>query len=189
MDEKITANEWNKRRSCPICRDIADKKVNLEGEIVTDDKTGEPIPCPICEHRDTRIFHTIGGVESQKSSSRGDTQVWNHLVSVKCMSCDFKHVVNNHVCLGEPWDEVFGFSRHLDQHEQQKHAITWSNEEAVGLRGVGAKYKKDTKLLGRGHRAKRRIETKRSQDGSSKVEWKPTTEEQKLPKFKKRKSE
>ena len=41
MDERITANEWDKRRACPICRDIADKKVNLEGDIVMDDKTGE----------------------------------------------------------------------------------------------------------------------------------------------------
>lgn len=75
MDERITAKEWNKRRECPICRDIADNKVNLEGEIVTDDKTGEPVPCPHCGHRDTRIFHNIGGVESKKSSTRGDTQV------------------------------------------------------------------------------------------------------------------
>ena len=109
--------------------------------------------------------------------------MWNHLISVKCMSCDFKHVVNNHVCLGEPWDEVFGFSRKLDQTEQQEHAITWSNEEAIGLRGTGAKYKKDAKLFGRGHRAKRRIETQKSSDGSSTVEWKPTKEERKLPKF------
>ena len=46
MDERITANEWNKRRACPICADIADKKVNLEGDIVMDDKPGEPLPCP-----------------------------------------------------------------------------------------------------------------------------------------------
>ena len=80
MDERITANEWNKRRECPICRDIADHKVNLEGEIVTDDKTGEAVPCPQCGHRDTRIFHSVGGVEGKKSSSRGDTQIWNHLI-------------------------------------------------------------------------------------------------------------
>ena len=66
MDERITANEWNKRRECPICRDIADHKVNLEGEIVTDDKTGEAVPCPQCGHRDTRIFHSVGGVESRE---------------------------------------------------------------------------------------------------------------------------
>ena len=185
MDERITANEWNKRRACPICRDIADKKVNLEGETVMDDKTGEPVGCPMCTHKDTRIFHTIGGVESQKSSTRGDTQVWNHLITVKCMSCSFKHVVNNHVCLGEPWDEVFGFKRQLEQTNEQKHAITWSNEEAVGLRGSKSKYSKDTKLFGRGHRAKRRIETQRSEDGTSKVEWKPNSEERKLPRFRK----
>jgi len=43
----------------------------------------------------------------------------------------------------------------------------------------------DTELLGRGHRAKRKIETRKSKDGTSKVEWKPTKEERKLPKFKK----
>ena len=31
-DEKITANEWDSRRKCPICSDIADKKINLDGE-------------------------------------------------------------------------------------------------------------------------------------------------------------
>lgn len=189
MDEKITANEWEKRRQCPICRDIADKKVNLEGEIVKDDKTGEPIPCPMCGHGDTRIFHTIGGLESKKTGSRGDTQVWNHLITVKCMGCDFKHVVNNHVCLGEPWDEVFGFRRQLEQEETQQHAIKWSNEEAVGLRGSNAKYSRDTELLGRGHRAKRKIEHKQSHDNKGKVEWKPTAEEKKLPRFKDSKSE
>jgi len=183
MDERITANEWNKRRECPICRDIADHKIDLEGEVMLDDKTGEPLACPVCTHRDTRLFHSIGGVESKKSSTRGDTQVWNHLISVKCMSCDFKHVVANNVCLGEPWDEVFGFRRILDQHENQQHAIRWSNEEAVGLRGVGKKYSRDDKLFGRGHRAKRKIETQKSKDGTSKVEWKPSKEERKLPKF------
>jgi hypothetical protein len=184
LDERITANEWNKRRECPICKDIADGNIDLEGELVVDDKSGEAIPCPMCTHADTRIFHSIGGVESQKSSSRGDTQVWNHLITVKCMSCTFKHVVANNICLGEPWDEVFGFKRKLDQHAQQEHAIKWSNEEAVGLRGSHAKYSKDTELLGRGYRAQRKIETKRSQDGTSKVEWKPSKEEKKLPKFK-----
>jgi hypothetical protein len=87
-------------------------------------------------------------------------------------------------CLGEPWDEVFGFRRKLDQHAAQEHAIKWSNEEAVGLRGSNAKYSRDDKLLGRGFRAKRKIETKKSKDGTSKVEWKPTNEETKLPKFK-----
>ena len=106
------------------------------------------------------------------------------MISVKCMSCDFKHVVANNVCLGEPWDEVFGFRRKLDQNENQEHAIKWSNEEAVGLRGSKAKYSRDTELFGRGHRAKRKIETQRSQDGTSKVEWKPSKEERKLPKFK-----
>ena len=45
MDEKITANEWDKRKACPICRDIAEKKVNLDGEVMLHPKTGEPLHC------------------------------------------------------------------------------------------------------------------------------------------------
>ena len=184
MDEKITANEWDKKKQCPICRDIADKAIPMDGEIMTHPKTDEPLKCPNCNHAETRLFHQIGGHESKRTSERGDTQIWNHLLVVKCMSCTFKHVVANNVCLGDPWDEVFGFRRHLDQTDQQKHALTWSNEEAVGLRGSNAKYDKKDKLFGRGHRAKRRIKTKKSKDGESgKVEWKPTKEEKKLPKF------
>tara|TARA_B100001564_G_scaffold243680_1_gene206506 strand:- start:249 stop:560 length:312 start_codon:yes stop_codon:yes gene_type:complete len=100
------------------------------------------------------------------------------------MSCKFSHVVANNICLGEPWDEVFGFNRKLEQTEGQEHAITWSNEQAVGLRGAREKYDKDAELLGRGHRAKRKIETKRA-EGQGKVEWVPTKEERKLPKFRK----
>ena len=36
--------------------------------------------------------------------------------------------------------------------------------------------------MGRGYRAKRKIETKRA-EGKGKVEWIPTKEERKLPKF------
>ena len=44
MDEKITANEWNKRKQCPICKDIAEKNIPLDGELMTGLK-GEPLPC------------------------------------------------------------------------------------------------------------------------------------------------
>ena len=98
------------------------------------------------------------------------------------MSCSFKHVVANNVCLGEPWDEVFGFRRKLDQSEHQEHAIKWSNGQAVGLRGGLEKSDKDAELLGRGHRAQRKI-TKEKTDGQGKIEWVPTKEERKLPKF------
>jgi len=180
MDERITANEWNKRKQCPICKDIAEKNIPLDGEIMTGLK-GEPLPCPMCEYTDTRLFHDVV-VESKRSSDRGDTQPWNHILKIKCMSCEWTHVVANNVCLGDPHDEVFGFRRPMEQEDQQKHALTWSNEEAVGLRGVGAKYDKKDELFGRGHRAVRKI---KHEQGSGKVEWKPTKEERKLPRFKK----
>jgi len=58
----------------------------------------------------------------------------------------------------------------------------------VGLRGAKEKYDKDAELLGKGYRAKRKIETQRS-DGASKVEWIPSKEERKLPKFRDKKEE
>ena len=91
-------------------------------------------------------------------------------------------MVQNHVCLGEPWEEVFGFKRKLEQHEGVEHAISWSNEQAVGLRGGLDKYNKDDELYGRGHRAQRKITTEKTQ-GQRKIEWIPTKEEKKLPKF------
>ena len=181
-DERITADEWDKRRACPICIDIADKAIPMDGEVMKDETTGDPLPCPQCGHKETRLFHAIGASESKRTSARGDTQVWSHLLTVKCMSCPFSHVVANNICLGEPWEEVFGFKRKLDQTEGQGHAIKWSNEQAVGLRGAKAKYDKGDKLFGRGHRAKRKIETTRA-EGKGKVEWVPTKEEKKLPKF------
>jgi len=183
MDEKITANEWNKRKQCPICKDIAEKNIPLDGELMTGLK-GEPLPCPMCGHTETRLFHDVV-VESKRSSDRGDTQPWNHILKVKCPSCDWTHVVANNVCLGDPHDEVFGFRRPMEQDAQQKHALTWSNEEAVGLRGVNRKYDKDDELFGRGHRAARKISKGKE---AGKIEWKPTKEEQKLPRFKKKKS-
>jgi len=188
MDEKITANEWDKRKACPICRDIAEKKVNLDGEVMLHPKSGEPLPCPVCDYPETKMYHDIGGIESKRTSERGDTQIWNHLISVKCESCGWKHVMDNMVCLGDPWDEVFGFRRHLEQSDEQKHAITWTNEQAVGLRGAHDKYNKEAKLKGKGYRAHREITTEKT-DGASKMEWIPTKEEKKLPKFRDKKEE
>ena len=74
MDERITANEWDKRKACPICRDIAEKKVNLDGEVMLHPKTGEPLPCPVCDYPETKMYHDIGGIESKRTSERGDTQ-------------------------------------------------------------------------------------------------------------------
>ena len=180
-DEKITANEWETRRQCPICADIADKKINLDGEVVTHPSTGEPLACPVCDYPETKLFHKVV-VESKRTSSRGDTQPWNHLLTLKCESCEWTHVADTFVCLGEPWDEVFGFKRKSEQTDNQEHAIAWSNEQAVGLRGGLDKYKKEDELLGRGYRVKREITTEKSQN-PGKVEWIPTKEEKKLPKF------
>lgn len=185
MDERIIGKEWNAKKRCPICIDIGEKKIPLEGEIMTHPQTGEVLKCPICDHAETRMFHEIGGVEGERTSTRGDTQAWTHIIKVQCMSCDWTHVVANNVCLGDPWDEVMGFNRHFDQTHQQKHAIAWTNEQAVGLRGARQKYNKNDKLYDRGHRQHREIHTESSLEGS-KVEWKPTKEEQKLPKFAKK---
>ena len=183
-DEKITANEWDKRKQCPICQDIAEKNIDLDGEIMTHPVTNEALHCPMCDYPETKLHHNVV-VESKRSAERGDTQPWNHILKVKCESCDWSHVVQNHVCLGDPWDEVFGFRRRLDQTNQQKHALTWSNEEAVGLRGVGNRYDKKAKLFGRGYRAKRKI-TRDNESNQGKIEWIPTKEERKLPRFKKK---
>ena len=173
-DEKITANEWDKRKQCPICKDIADKKLPLDGEIIKE-------ACPVCGYPETKLFHEVV-VESKRTGERGDTQPWNHLFKVKCESCEWTHVAANYVCLGEPWDEVFGFSRKLDQTDEQEHAITWSNEQAVAKRGALDKYDKEDKLFDKGHRIKRTITTEKT-DGQGKIEWIPTKEEKKLPKF------
>ncbi len=201
MDERITANEWDSNKRCPLCIMIAEKNIPMEGELLvyeggepsikpngTRYSLGDPLLCPICTHEETRLFHEIGGVETSRTSDRGDTQPWTHIIKVQCMSCDWKHVVSNEVCVGDPWDEVMGFGRHLDQSQQQKHAITWSNEQAVGLRGAKQKYKKGDKLYKKGHRHKREITTEKS-DGGSTIEWKPTAEERKLPKFRDSKDE
>ena len=182
MDERIIGKEWNAKKRCPICIDIGEKKIPLEGEIMTHPQTGEVLKCPICNHAETRMFHEIGGVEGERTSTRGDTQAWTHVIKVQCMSCDWKHVVANEVCVGDPWDDVMGFNRHLDQNQEQKHAITWTNEQAVGLRGARQKYNKKDRLYKKNHRHKREIHTEKS-DGPSKVEWKPTAEERTLPRF------
>lgn len=196
MDERITGNEWNAKKKCPLCTMIAEKNVPLEGEVLLFEggaenecigckhrySVGDPLHCPICDHHETRMFHEIGGVETERTSDRGDTQPWTHIIKVQCMSCKWKHVVANEVCVGDPWDDVMGFNRHLDQNQEQKHAITWTNEQAVGLRGARQKYNKKDNLYKKSHRHKREVHTEKS-DGPSKVEWKPTAEEQSLPRF------
>jgi len=196
MDERITGNEWNAKKKCPLCTMIAEKNVPLEGEVLHFEggvenecagcshrySVGDPLHCPICDHHETRMFHEIGGVETERTSDRGDTQPWTHIIKVQCMSCKWKHVVANEVCVGDPWDDVMGFNRHLDQNQEQKHAITWTNEQAVGLRGARQKYDKKDNLYKKSHRHKRDIHTEKS-DGPSKVEWKPTAEERSLPRF------
>ena len=81
-DEKITANEWDKRKQCPICQDIAERNIDLAGEVMTHPVTHEPLHCPVCDYPETRLFHDAV-VESKRSAERGDTQPWNHLLTVK----------------------------------------------------------------------------------------------------------
>ncbi len=191
-DEKITNAEWDAKKRCPICADIADGKINLEGEQIFDDpaKT-QPMFCPKCGHTDIRIFHELGGVESQASSTRGDTQPWTHLIVVRCMSCQFNFggPRANYPCLGNPWDEVMGFKRPEKQTKQTQHAIQWSNEQAVGLRGAKEKYDPDAKLQSKTYRSRRKVVwDEEPTEGERTLNWELTDEEKSLPKFRKSKN-
>ena len=108
QDERIKNVEWDVSKRCPICTDIVDGKIDLEGEQLYDDPDKEkPMFCPTCGHTDIRIFHEIGAVEIGRTSTRGDTQPWNHQLVVKCQSCEWKYVSAAQPCLGNPWDERF----------------------------------------------------------------------------------
>jgi hypothetical protein len=185
-DERITDSEWDKDIACPICVDIAKKVIDLEGKQLFEDASEtKPFFCPECSASDIREFHAVGGVESQASSLRGDTQPWTHLIKVKCMSCEWKHVVGNLPCLGNPWNETHGYVRPKDMSDLQKHAVMWSNEQAVGLRGGKEKYNKDAKLLPKTYKSRRKVEWDKDEGETRTVTWNPTEEEQQLPKFRK----
>ena len=64
---------------------------------------------------------------------------------------------NDQPCLGNPWDETIGLTRPLDQTEGQKHAIRWSNEQAVGLRDHDEKYDRNAKLKSKTYKSKRNL--------------------------------
>ena len=64
QDERIKANEWIVKKRCPICADIADKKIDPEGDQLFDDNAKtQPMFCPQCGHLDIRVFQEIGAVE------------------------------------------------------------------------------------------------------------------------------
>ena len=47
QDERIKANEWIVKKRCPICADIADKKIDPEGDQLFDDNAKtQPMFCP-----------------------------------------------------------------------------------------------------------------------------------------------
>lgn len=192
QDERIKANEWIVKRRCPICEDIAAKKVNLEGDQMFDDPDKKhPMFCPHCGHLDIRAFQEVGSIEIARTSKRGDTQPWTHQMVVRCMSCTWKHVSATNPCLGNPWDEVMGFDRPLDQTKETKRKIRHSNEVAVGLRAYDDKYTKDTKLLDKRYKSTRKV---RSTEGANEVSqgeestftYVPTKDEKRLPRFRKK---
>ena len=119
---------------------------------ILDKETGQ-----MCGHLDIRVFQEVGAVEIGRTSTRGDTQPWNHITVVRCMSCDWKHVAATNPCLGNPWDEVMGFDRPMDQTTETKRKIRFSNEQAVGLRAHDEKYEKGTTLQDKRYKATRKV--------------------------------
>jgi hypothetical protein len=203
-DERIKANEWEVKKRCPICTDIATNKINLEGDQLYDDpEKKQPMFCPnildretgqMCGHLDIRIFHEIGSVEIARTSTRGDTQPWAHITVVRCMSCDWRHVVSTNPCLGNPWDEVMGFARPMDQSKETKRKIRFSNEQAVGLRAHDEKYSAETSLKSKRYKSTRKVRSheeggKASPSDDVEFTYVPTKEEKRLPRFKKDKKQ
>lgn len=155
-DERITEVEWDTRKKCPICEDIRKKRVNLEGEQLFDDGVkSKPMFCIECGHTDIRSYHEVGALELGRTSERGDAQPWTHQIIIRCSSCDWSYVSVTQPCLGNPWDETIGLTRPLEQTEAQKHAIRWSNEQAVGLRDHDAQYNRTDKLHSKNYKSKR----------------------------------
>ena len=165
IDEKISQEEWDVKRRCPICEDIKNKEINLEGDqLLTDD--GHPMFCPDCGHPDIRTFHEVNAIELSRTSERGDAQPWTHQIIVRCSSCAWSHVAMTNPCLGNPWDETIGLTRPLDQSDKQKHAIRWSNEQAVGLRDHDEKYDANAKLKTKTYKHSRKIRIDEAEDAS-----------------------
>lgn len=182
-DERISATEWNTKKVCPICEDIKHKRLNLDGEqIMIDDK--HPAFCPECGHTDIRMHHTVTAVELGRTSDRGDAQPWTHQVIVRCESCDWSHVAMTNPCLGNPWDETIGLTRPLDQTDGQKHAIRWSNEQAVGLRDHDEKYDKKAQLKSKTYKANRklRIDEAEGQNDPKSLHYVPSDNEKRAKK-------
>ena len=71
-DERITEVEWDARKKCPICEDIRDKKINLDGEqLFEDNEKKQPFFCPQCGVLDIQLHHEIGALEIGRTATRG----------------------------------------------------------------------------------------------------------------------
>jgi len=195
QDERIKANEWSAKKRCPVCADIAAKKIDLEGEQLFDDTAKKnPMFCPKCGHLDIRSFHKIGSIEIARTSERGDTQPWTHQIIVKCQSCEWVYVSSTNPCLGNPWDEIMGFERPMDQNKEVKRKIRHSNEVAIGLRPYDDEYTKDTKLFNKRYKSKRKVRSTSEpgevvEEKESTFTYIPTKEEKRLPRFRKKKNQ
>ena len=60
-------------------------------------------------------------------------------------------------CLGNPWDEVMGFARPMDQSKETKRKIRFSNEQAVGLRAHDEQYTAETSLKSKRYKTTRKV--------------------------------
>jgi hypothetical protein len=183
IDEKIQQEEWDTKKRCPVCEDIKNKVINLEGEkMMTDDE--HPMFCPDCGHPDIRTFHEVNAVELGRTSDRGDAQPWTHQIIVRCESCPWSHVAMTNPCLGNPWDETIGLTRPLDQTDGQKHAIRWSNEQAVGLRDHDAEYDPNDTLKTKTYKHSRKIRIDEADDASGprSLHYKPDANEKRMRK-------
>ena len=181
-DERINQTEWNVKKKCPICEDIKNKVLNLEGEqMMAED--GNPLFCPDCGHTDIRMHHMVSAVELGRTSDRGDAQPWTHQVVVKCESCTWSHVaMTNPVSV--ILDETIGLTRPLDQTAGQKHAIRWSNEQAVGLRDHDEKYSRDAELKSKTYKSTRnmRIDEAEGRDDLKSLHYVPSENEKRARK-------
>ena len=188
-DERITEVEWDTRKKCPICEAIREKQIDLEGEqLFDDDEKTQPMFCPgkkgePCGHTDIRVYHEVGALELGRTSERGDAQPWTHQVVIKCSSCEWTYVSMTQPCLGNPWDETIGLTRPLEQTEAEKHAIQWSNEQAVGLRDHDAQYDINDELYSKTYKSKRSLAIDEADiDAERKLRYEPDENERRMKK-------
>jgi hypothetical protein len=186
-DERIKAPPWSVKSRCPICEDIRLKRLDLEGEQLFEDGAKKrPFFCPPppdgCGHLDIRLHHEVSAVELGRTSGRGDAQPWSHTLVVRCASCEWKYVQSNQPCMST-WEEVMGnIPRPLDQTKAQKHAVAWSNEQAVGLRDFDEEYDPDAPLFTKTYKANRKLRITEAEAGEGDLTFKQTKKERKMSK-------